>query len=110
MTSLSIVEEREDGRPIARVIAAPLFPISPLVFDPGATVIFELFESDSSALARRVGEVCLYAIASDAKFWAKLISLEPCISTHEGLAHMRNRPTLRATFEVFGNLKQAGNA
>lgn len=110
MTALSIVEARGDGRPMARLIATPLFPISPMLFDPGTTFVFEILERDASALASRIGQACLYAIGSEATFWARLTSLEPCTSTHEGLAYLRDRRTLRATFAVLGSIDQAGQA
>jgi threonine/homoserine efflux transporter RhtA len=37
-------------------------------------------------------------------FSAKLMSLEPCESTHSGLALLRDRPTLRGVLTIEGEI------
>jgi hypothetical protein len=99
MTCLSIVEGNLPPPP--RVVANPVFVISPIQeCRNGTELIFEVFEADAEALKRLVGAPQLYVFNSTSA-WGKLKSLDPCESTHPGLAYLRNKPTLRGVLVFF---------
>ena len=92
MACLSIV--RESGP--TTVAANPIFLLDPMSSKSGVEVAFEVFEADGGELKSLIGEHrCFYIDDNVGVFWARLKSLEPCVSTHPGLALLRNTPTLR---------------
>ncbi|MGH8227054.1 MAG: hypothetical protein ACREU3_03970 [Steroidobacteraceae bacterium] len=100
MACLSIV--REHGR--TTVAANPIFLLDPMTSQLGAEVAFEVFDADSAELKTLVGaHRCFYIDDSVGVFWAQLKSLEPCVSTHPGLALLRTRPTLHGVFVIVGD-------
>lgn len=91
-----------DGRPPAVTVASPVFFTSPTdSLQIGAEITFEVSERDASALKPLVGKDEYYVINFETHFWARLKILEPCKSTHPGLALLRDRPTLRGVLTVF---------
>lgn len=99
MACLSIV--REHGH--MTVAANPIFLLGPMTSQLGAEVAFEVLDSDGAELKALVGEYrCFYIDDSVGVFWAKLTSLEPCVSTHPGLALLGNRLTLHGVFVIVG--------
>jgi hypothetical protein len=77
------------------VIANPVFVTSPIIFQNGAEVTFEMFEQDAVAIKTRVGKEQRYVLDSKGPFWAQLNSLGPCESEHLLLAHLRHKETRR---------------
>ena len=63
-------------------------------------VEFEVLESNAGSLHHQVGVKHLLCYGDKAPFWAELVSLEPCISTAQGLGLMRERQTLRGKLKV----------
>jgi hypothetical protein len=97
MACLSIIR---DGGP-ATIAANPIFLLDPI--DPrGDTEFrFEVFEADAGDLKSLVGDHrCFYIDSTSEVFWAKLKSLEPCMSSHRGLAQLRDKPTLRGVLMI----------
>jgi hypothetical protein len=76
--------------------ANPIFPI----FESADSFVFEVFEQDASLLKNRLGKMDEYRLGTGQPFSGKLDRLEKCESTHPGLAHLRNKPTLRAVMTV----------
>ena len=75
----------------------------------GAELVFEMFEVDAGCLRARLGEFRNYGLDRGQQlFSAKLTSLEPCESTHPGLALLRDRPTLRGVFTIEGEIDLIG--
>jgi hypothetical protein len=99
MSALSIVR---DDRKVVRLVANPIFLTSPLMVARGAQLSFEMFEADAGGLKPLVGMKQLYFL-DDQLFWAELISLEACVSTHPGLRMLREKATLRGVFSIFGD-------
>ena len=95
MSALSIQLENS----IFSICANPIFPLTELVVTPEAEFAFEVFEDDSDSLRRQLGQIEHYAL-DGSTFWAKLSTLEPCASTHPGLALLRHKPTLRGVMIV----------
>jgi hypothetical protein len=92
MTCLSILP---DDSP-ATVAANPIFPLEPFAIRTSAEIKFEVFEADAAELKTLVGEYrCFYIDGAGGTFWAQLKTLERCVSTHPGLAMLRDKPTLR---------------
>lgn len=101
MASLSILSE--DGVIIG--CANPIFIISDGGRQKGAELVFEVFERDATGLRARLGKYEQYGIdPTQLMFTAKLTSLEPCESTHPGLALLRERPTLRGVLRIEGEI------
>jgi|GEM_PF-1888256 len=96
MSSLSTFTE--DG--IAIVCANPIFLTSEPEFREGSQMTFEVFAADATSLKSRVGKLERYYLDSHPPFWAELTRLEPCESTHPGLARLRDTPTLRGVFTM----------
>ena len=97
MACLSIIR---DGGP-AMVAANPIFPLDPIDPRGDAEIRFEVFEADADESLQLVGEHrCFYIDSADGVFWAKLKSLEPCVSSHQGLALLRDKPTLRGILVI----------
>jgi hypothetical protein len=66
----------------------------------GMEVTFEVFEEDAEALRSLVGTTQFYVLDSET-FWGQLKTLERCESTHQGLARLHHKPTLRGVLAVF---------
>ena len=99
---MSVLSIWEDG--VFVIASSPIFIISkPDEFHSGSEIIFEVFEEDATALKAQIGNPQYYALGSS-PFWAKLKSLEPCESTHPGLASLRHKTTLRGVFSVIEEL------
>jgi hypothetical protein len=81
------------------VCANPIFPISDLDWQEGATLTFEVLEGDASVLAKQLGKVREYSLGQQ-PFRGQLESLERCESTHPGLARMCDTPTLRGVLTI----------
>jgi hypothetical protein len=95
MGYLSIINERGP----ATWVANPIYPLDPLSVGRGAEIGFEVLEADADRLKTLIGEYrCFYINVESGAFWAQLKSLEPTVSTHPGLAGLRNEPTLRGDF------------
>lgn len=91
MAALSI---RVDGHFV--ICATPIF----LTSEPSADLLtFEVFESDAARLKSVLGKAETYYL-DDAVFFAELITLERCQSTHPGLALLRHKPTMRGVLRV----------
>ena len=98
MACLSIVREGLG----ATIVANPIFVTSAIEkLQTGAKLIFEVFEQDAAALGQLLGETRIYVLTPPGNFWGKLDILEPCQSTHPGLALLRHKPTLRGVLAVF---------
>lgn len=99
MATLSIIQDHSP----ARVVANPIFPLRRITVHEGSEIEFEVFEVDAGQLKPLVGMHRCFSIdqAWD-PFWALFRSLEPCVSTHPGLALIRraNVPTLRGVLVV----------
>ena len=97
MACLSIIH---DGGP-ATVAANPIFSLDPIDPRGDAEFRFEVFEADAAELKTLVGEYrCFYIDSTDGVFWARLKSLEPCVSSHQGLALLRDKPILRGILVI----------
>jgi hypothetical protein len=82
--------------------ANPIYLTSGLDYEPGAEIVFEVDERDSSMLKARLGRREQYGIdTSKPPFFAVLTSLNPCRSTQFALLALE-RPTLRAVLKVEG--------
>ena len=88
MACLSILKEK-----MFVVCANPIFPTSEPDWSDGATLTFEVFADDAASLKRHLGKTEHFCLGSEAPFWGKLISLEPCAST-------RDKPTLRGSLKI----------
>ncbi len=102
MTALSIVR---DGQRAVTVLASPIFPLTSLRVQSGAELTFEVFEKDARGLKPLIGKKQLYVLHGE-PFWAELKTLEPCESTHPGLALLRDRPTLCGVFFILGEARE----
>jgi hypothetical protein len=87
--ALSVIEH--GGRAV--VAANPIFVIS----ESDTHLTFEVLKQDAAALIPLIGKSYNYVYGSD-PFWGQLKSLEPCESTHPGLALLREKATLRGVF------------
>ena len=97
MTCLSILRERGP----ATVAANPIWPLDALNIRGGGEFRFEVFDVDASQLKAIIGaHRCFYINETSGTFWARLQSLDPCVSTHPGLALLRDKPTLRGVLVV----------
>ena len=97
MACLSIIR---DGGP-ATVAANPIFPLDPVIIRGGAEIRFEVFEVNAGELKSLVGaHRCFYIDETSGVFWARLNRLERCVSTHRGLALLRDKPTLQGVLVV----------
>jgi len=104
MAALSIV--RDDGP--ATLVTNGLFLLSEIDnLTPGSKIAFEVLESDVFGLQDLVGETHYYAMGSQIAFWGRIEPLEPCESTHPGLACLRARPTLRGCITVLADAKDS---
>ena len=98
MACLSWKPEHTKGFVVA---ANPIFPISPLSAPAGGSIEFEVFEHDAELLIAHVGTSHLFYINDDTGAFAAMLSpFVRIISTHPGLALMRDRPTLRGRLEI----------
>jgi hypothetical protein len=79
--------------------AIPIYPTSALSLQAGTEFTFEVRDVDAGSLRRRLGTLEHYMLDSQT-FWATLISLEPCRSTHIGLALLRDKPRLRGVLRM----------
>jgi hypothetical protein len=96
MSTLSIIE---NGRPHTAV--GNIYVFSPLnEIYASNEIIFEIFEKDAAHLKRLIGLKRYYYLNSEV-FCGQLNYLEPCKSTHPGLALCRNNRILRGTYEIF---------
>lgn len=97
----------EDGIIIS--CANPIFIISDGGRKKDAKLVFEVFDNSASGLRRRLGRSDNYGVdPNQPLFSAKLTSLEPCESTHPGLALLRDRPTLRGVLTIDGEIDLIG--
>jgi len=97
MVCLSILRERGH----TTVAANPIFPLDALNVRGEKEIRFEVFDADANELKAIVGtHQCFYIDETSGVFWARLRSLEPCVSTHPGLALLRDKPTLRGVLVV----------
>lgn len=94
MACLSI---RED--PIFAVCANPIFLLGNPSWQEGVELTFEVFESDANYLRAQLGKVREYSLGQQ-PFMGRLESLDPCESTHPGLALMRETATLRGVLTI----------
>lgn len=81
------------------VCANPVFLFGNPDWQEGATLTFEMFESGAEPLRAQLGKVQEYSLGQ-LPFRGQLDSLEPCESTHPGLARMRETPTLRGVLTI----------
>jgi len=89
MSALSIAR---DGKPPFVIAASPLFTLNAKPpYGEAGRVVFEIFERDAEVLQSLLGKYENYAMDGEA-FVGKIVSLEPCVSTHPGLGLMRDRP------------------
>jgi hypothetical protein len=95
MACLSILIEK-----MFVICAKPIFPISEPDWRDGATLTFEILADDASSLEHHLGRTEHFCLGSEAPFWGKLTSLEPCASTHPGLGLLRDKPTLRGALTI----------
>ena len=97
MACLSILRERGP----TTVAANPIFPLDALNVRGEGEFRFEVLDAAASQLKAIVGmHRCFYIDETSGVFWAQLRSLEPCVSTHPGLALLRDKPTLRGVLVV----------
>ncbi len=79
------------------VVANPVYVTSPI--EVSSEVKFEVFEEAEISLKNLVGKIRYFRLGVQA-FWAELKTLDPCESTHPGLALLRDRKTLRGVLCV----------
>jgi hypothetical protein len=60
---------------------------------------FEVLAADSTSLQLRVDQELHYMLDSRCCL-GKVTSIEPCRSTHPGLAVLRDRPAMKATLQI----------
>jgi len=85
--------------------ANPIYPISELRVKPGGWIEFEIPQVDAELLMAHVGtEHDFYINDETGAFTARLSPFEQVTSSHPGLAHMRDRPTLRGRLEIIATL------
>ena len=97
MACLSILA---DGCPPTSA-ANPIFLLDALNIRGGGEFRFEVLDAVASQQKAIVGmHQCFYIDETSGVFWAQLRSLEPCVSTHPGLALLRDKPTLRGVLVV----------
>lgn len=97
MACLSIVNDNTDEKRPPTVVANPIFILS----QSDTELIFEVLEKDATGLKGLLDQTRFFYI--DGLFWARLETLEKCVSTQQSL---RDRPTLRGRFTVFGDRSQ----
>ena len=94
---LSVLDETG----VAVGCANPIFVVSDSGRAQGARLVFEVFEEYAASLRPLLGKFEQFLIdPAEGLFFAQLTSLEPCRSTHPGLARMRDRATLRAVLTI----------
>jgi hypothetical protein len=96
---------REDN--IFVCCANPVFLIANPYSQEDDAMTFELFESDADYLREQLGKVQEYSLGQR-PFLGKLESLEPCESTHPGLAGMRDTPILRGILTIVSFPREFG--
>jgi hypothetical protein len=97
MACLSIL--RDNGQ--TTVVADSIFPLASFTIRDEAEIRFEVLEKDADELKSLVGKhQCFYIDETSGVFWAGLKCLNPCISTHRGLALLRDKPTLCGVLTV----------
>ena len=102
MACLSVIKDGER----AVVVANPVFVTSPIEFQSGSEMIFEVLEQDAAALKDLVGIGKWQNYVLDSiPFWAQLKFLYPCESIHPGLASLRHKATLRGIFSIIDEAK-----
>lgn len=102
MSCLSIL----DGKAFV-VCANPVFVIGSTELRVDELLTFEVFEDDAGYLSKLVGTIREFALGDD-PFWAEVTSLTPCVSTHQGLSMLRNKPTLRALLTIKNHAQPTG--
>ena len=90
-----------NNKPPAVVVSASGFWISrPETLHAGSNIVFEVLESNVGSLEELVGRDEYFVLDANTHFHGRLQSLAPCSSTHQGLARMRERATLRGVISV----------
>jgi hypothetical protein len=106
MASLSILSE--GGLMVG--CANPIYLTSEADYREGAKLTFEVLEADASSLRRLLGKIDTFGIdPREPVFIAELTSLEPCESTVEALALLRDKPAMRGTLTVFRTVSFGDN-
>jgi hypothetical protein len=98
MSSLSVLK---DG--VFVTCTNPIFPTSSFDLKEGTTFTFEVFEADAASLKARLQTTEKYYLEGRPPFFGKLISLEPCQSTHPGVRLFQNKPTLCGVFSIMAS-------
>ena len=102
MACLSWKPEHTKGFVVA---ANPIYPVSELSALTSGSIEFEILESDADLLVAHVGTPHVFYISDETgTFDARLSPFVRVISTHPGLALMRDRPTLRGRLEIIDTL------
>ena len=104
MACLAVYRAMEGLKGHFVAVANPVYVTSPIEAEGSSEVIFEVFEQAGIALKNLVGKIQYFRMG-DQQFWAELKTLDPCESTHPGLALLRNRKTLRGVLRV---MEEAG--
>ena len=89
---------RGNGLPSV-VIANPIFPTSPVEFNNGVGITLEVLERNSAVLKTLIGKERRYVFGTES-FWARLDCLDLCDSTHQGLALLRDKETLKGLLVI----------
>jgi hypothetical protein len=97
---MAAISVAKDGKLPFVGVANPVFVLSqPVNWDAGGLITFEVLEIDGETLKSLVGQHLYYAIG-DQSFSGVLQLLEPCESTHSGLALLRHKRTFRGSIAV----------
>jgi len=102
MACLSMLNE-ESGSGSFVVCANPIFVLAEPQWQEGAELTFEVLESDVGSLLSQTGTLKEYALDGQ-PFWGKLTTLERCVSTHQGLALLRDKPALRGALTIINRV------
>ncbi len=101
MTRLSILREKGPT-----TVVADIFLLDSLDAVEGREFRFEVLSENAEHLKTIVGEhQCFYIDHATGAFWARLRSLEPCVSTHPGLGLMRDKPTFLGVLAIVDEVR-----
>lgn len=85
----------------SHIVASPIFWLNPPKLRQGEKLLFEVLEKDAASLEGLLNKLEQFSIGShEYSFTGKLTCLVPCESSHEGLALLRDKATLRGELTI----------